>query len=96
VRRVLLVLRGPIDVETVKLRCGPLFAEEAELAVCYQLPQGSHGFHDMLSAQRTMTGALRQACGSRAESIAIFAITEREGDRVEDCARAWGATEVNA
>lgn len=95
-RRVLLVLRGPIDVETVKRRWETARADGAEYAVCYQLPQGSHGLPDMLSAQRTVTAALRKACGSRAESIAVFAITDREGDRVEDCARDWGATEVRA
>lgn len=90
----MLVLHGPIDVEAIRRRWEAAAADEAEYAVCYQLPRDNHGFHDMLSAQRTMTAALREACGLRAESMAVFAITDRDGDRVEDCARDWGATEV--
>ena len=94
VRRVLLILHGPIDVETIRRRWEAAVADDVEYAVCYQLPRDNQGFRDILSAQRTVTAALREVCGTRAESMAIFAITDRDGDRVEDCAREWGATEV--
>jgi hypothetical protein len=37
---------------------------------------------------------LRQACGTEAENIPVFAVSDRDGERVEDYARAWGATMV--
>lgn len=94
VRRVLLVLRGPITIDMVKSRCEPFSWGSGELAVCYELPPEADGFREALAAQRSVTEALRAARGSGAESIAIFAVSGRDGDRVEDCARDWGASEV--
>lgn len=95
-RRVLLVVRGPIDPEMFRRRYEVISSAQGAIAVCYELPAGHDGFHDALSAQREVTEALRQACGPSAEDIAIFAVSERNGDRVEDYAREWGATEVCA
>lgn len=95
-RRIMLVLRGSIDSELVRQRWQEVSSGAAELAVCYELPTDHNGFRDALEAQRAVTGALRRACGQQAESIAIFAVTDRDGERVDDYARAWGATEVLA
>lgn len=92
----MLVLRGSIDSETMLQRWKEASLDFAELAVCYELPPDRNGFRDALMAQRAVTGALRRACGPQAESIAIFAVTDRDGERVDDYARAWGATEVRA
>jgi hypothetical protein len=94
VQRVLIVMRGPIDAEVLRRRCESMAEGAAVLAICYELPSGSEGLPEAVQAQRTITEALRAGCGSRAESIAIFAVTDREGDRVADCAREWGATMV--
>ncbi len=96
VRRVLLVLRGVIDADTVKRRCAEVAYEPLDLAVCYELPSGHDSFDDALSAQRALTELLREACGARAESVPIFTVSDRDGDRVDDYAREWGATEVCA
>jgi hypothetical protein len=96
VSRVLLVLRGPITPEAIRERWAQLSGEVAELAVCYELPQGHDGFVDGLLAQRGITQALRQVCGPSAENIAIFVVTDHDGDRVDDYARVWGATVVHS
>ncbi len=62
--------------------------------MCYELPPGQNSFKDALRAQRTVTHALRQVCGAEAENVPIFAVSDREGERVEDYAQAWGATVV--
>jgi hypothetical protein len=41
-----------------------------------------------------VTLALRRIGEAAVESVAVFAASERDGERVDDCARAWGATEV--
>jgi hypothetical protein len=92
----MLVLSGPIDAAMVSQRWQAWASEIAEFAVCYELPVDQNGFRDALAAQRAVTQALRRACGQQAETIAIFAVTDREGERVGDYAREWGATEVSA
>jgi hypothetical protein len=95
VQRVLLVMRGPIDTETVRRRWESVEDGTADLAICYELPSGSEALPDAVQAQRAITEALRAVCGARAEAIAIFAVTDRDGDRVADYAREWGATRVS-
>jgi hypothetical protein len=80
----------------VKTRWETVSAEPGEVAVCYELAPGKDGFHEALNAQQAITLALRQTCGPRAEQVAVFAVSEREGERVEDYAREWGATVVCA
>jgi hypothetical protein len=80
----------------VKQRWATVSSEDGELAVCYELPLGSDGFHQALHAQQAVTSMLRQECGPRAEQVAVFAISDREGERLEDYVREWGATVVCA
>ncbi|MFZ5890707.1 MAG: hypothetical protein ACOY0T_06615 [Myxococcota bacterium] len=91
--RVLAVLRDPLLPESIAQRCGQLAAQGHQVAVCYVAPT-QLGLRAVLEVQRKVTLALRRALDNLAEDIPIFVVTEREGDRVEDCARAWGATEV--
>jgi hypothetical protein len=94
VPRVLLVLRGPIDTEVVKQLWLTAAADHGEVAFCYEMPADCDGLADVLLAQRTVTEALRRACGEAAERIAVFAVSDRDGERVSDIAREWGATVV--
>ncbi len=91
--RVLVVLEDPIATESIQKRCSPLIAGGHELAVCYVLPAGA-GLRASLETQRTITMELRHAFGASAEAIPVFVISGLEGDTVDDCARAWGATDV--
>jgi hypothetical protein len=91
---MLLVMRGDIDEASVRARCQGLPPDGSSLAICYELPSGHDGLYDGLSAQRRLTSMLRNVCGRKAEEVAVFVVADREGERVEDYARAWGATEV--
>jgi hypothetical protein len=91
-----MVLRGPIDSDILRKRWEVASAGGAELALCYELAPGHDGCDEALLAQRAVTEALRRACGADAEKIAIFAVSDRDGERVEDYATAWGATIVSA
>ena len=98
-QRILVILRGPIDVKSVRSR----FALDDlnvtvphAMAVCHVLPDGADGLHDSIRAQREITAALREALGSRAEDLAVLVAYDREGYRVDDCAREWGATIVRS
>lgn len=91
--RVLVVLRDPIIVDAVRERCGQAMAEGHSVGVCY-VPTDPLGLQAVLDAQRRVTQALRHALDKRAEGVPVFVASERDGDRIEDCARAWGATEV--
>jgi len=94
VRRILLVLRGPIQKKLV-LGCGEaLQATDALVAVCYELPSGRDSLAEGLAAQRELTSLLRDVCGERAESVPVFTASDREGESVADCQSSWGATEV--
>jgi hypothetical protein len=92
--RVLVVLRGPIRTETVKARWQAVSRDRHELAFCYVLPPDNDGLAESVRAQRAVTLALRRIGEAAVESVAVFAASERDGERVDDCARAWGATEV--
>lgn len=96
VRRILLVLRGEIDSELLvrRYRDLPPSPRDALVAICYQLPPGHDGLIESLNAQRALTTALRAAQGAEAEQVPVFVACERDGERLADCARAWGATEV--
>ena len=89
-------MRGPIDRVSVEKCCRVVVGEEAALAICYVLADGRDGLAEGLVAQRALTIALRQLRAEQAESVAIFVACDREGERVSDYARAWGATEVRA
>jgi len=47
-----------------------------------------------LLAQRRITAALRRTLDGSAEKIPVFVVSGERGDDIDDCARAWGATEV--
>jgi hypothetical protein len=87
-------MRGAIDEVSLQNRCCDLIGRGDEIALCYHLPPGRDGLHDGLSAQRALTQVLRAVFGPQAEQLAVFVVTEREGESIEDLARAWGATEV--
>jgi hypothetical protein len=96
VRRILYVFRGPVRAEDLR-RCREALAEAScEVAVCVVLPEGRSGLRDAIREQRAVTAALRHVFGPEAETVAVFAATDEEGNRPSDCARAWGATEVVA
>jgi hypothetical protein len=93
----LVVLTGELDPRAMARRCEALPAptpEEVELAIVYELPPGRDGLTDSLTAQRVVTKALRAARGVAAEQVAVFVACERAGETLDDCASAWGATEV--
>jgi hypothetical protein len=91
--RVLVVLREPIATDSLRERCGRLVAEGHCVAVCYAAAS-TLGLEGTLEAQRKITLALRHAIDGAAEEIPVFVATERDGEGIDDCALAWGATEV--
>jgi hypothetical protein len=97
VQRLLVVLSGPIDPEVVRRQCeagAATVTEPYEMAVCHVLPAGHDGLAESLRAQRSITAALRKVIGPRAENVPVLVASQREGDGVDECARAWGATLV--
>jgi hypothetical protein len=96
VRRALVLLRGPLDAASLRARCQVIAAESGEVAVCLVLEEHSPSLAEAVDAQRAITRALRMVLGDKAETIAVFVASGREGDRVEDWAREWGATVVIA
>jgi hypothetical protein len=95
-QRILVVLRAAIDAETVRRRCPPSVAQTHQMAVCYVLKPHEAGIEASVEAQRRITLSLRQALNQRAETIPVFVVTGRDGDGIDDCAREWGATVVDA
>jgi hypothetical protein len=93
--RVLVVLPVPDVSDSVRKRCAEHLAGGREIAVCHVL-RGESGLSASLEAQRKITSALRRALESAAETIPVFVLTGGDGDAIEDCARAWGATDVQA
>lgn len=97
--RILVVFRGAIDVDVLRERCTSDVVRNAGdhlLAVCHVLDDGCDGLHHCVQAQRALTAALRIALGVAAENVAVFVASDRDGYRVDDCAREWGATVVVA
>ncbi len=64
--------------------------------MCCVFEEHSTSLAQSVGAQRAVTRELRQILGERAEKIAVFVASARQGDRVEDWAREWGATVVIA
>ncbi len=93
-RRTLVVLRGSIDRATLRARYAAVLVEGGDVAVCCVLPAGHDGLDDALRAQREVTSALRACIPQRAEDVAVLVVSEADELGVEECARAWGATEV--
>jgi hypothetical protein len=96
-QRILIVLRGPVDIDVLRRRCDADLTDVStpyELAVCLVLPDGQDGLHQAVRAQRDATAALRVALGPAAEGLAVFVASERGVYGVDDCAREWGATVV--
>ena len=91
--RTLIVLSDPIEAETIRQRCSVLIADGHELALCYVLPRQAD-LRASLQAQRRITMELRRALETTAETIPVFVVSGLAGDDVNDCARAWGATDV--
>jgi len=94
VHRILVTMRGQIDEQSVRSWAAGIPVDETHIAVCYELEPGADGLEDGLAAQRALTEVLRHVHGSRAEAIAIFVSSTRDGESVAECASAWGATEV--
>ena len=91
--RVLVVLSEPVDADGIRERCAAHLVQGHEVAICRVLG-GPVTLRATLEAQRQITAALRIGLGGAAENIAVFVVTASAGDEVADCARAWGATEV--
>lgn len=91
--RTLVLLSDPIEANVIRQRCSRLLEAGGEVAICYVLPTPL-GLHGSLEVQRRITLELRQALETSAEAIPVFVVTGLEGDGVDDCARAWGATDV--
>jgi hypothetical protein len=91
--RVLVVMRGALDLESLHAACALLEGEAHELAICHVV-EGHGGLAEALAAQRRLTAALRGRFGDRAESFAVFVVSDVAGDTVDDLAREWGATTV--
>jgi hypothetical protein len=91
--RILLVLKEPLETDPLGHRCRALVREGHDLAICYVLGPDAT-LRMVLGAQRRITALLREALRDEAEMIPVFAVTEKDGDTVEECARAWGAAEV--
>jgi hypothetical protein len=91
--RVLVVLPDPLEADSIRERCGAHLEGGHDLAVCYVLaPQTS--LEVALKTQQKITGELRRAFSASAEMIPVFVVSGGDGDGVDDCARAWGATDV--
>jgi hypothetical protein len=93
--RTLVVLRDPIAASAIRERCAALVGAGKEVALCYVLP-AELGLRASLAVQRRITSELRQALETSAEAIPVFVVSGAQGDSVDDCARAWGATDVQA
>lgn len=93
--RVLVVISEPLVAAAMKERCGRLVSEGHEIAVCYPLAPLTN-LPTSLGIQRRIASALREGLDKSAEQIPIFVVTGAPGDGVEECARAWGATDVRA
>ena len=91
--RVLLVLSDASVDEELRKRCQSLLDAGHEVAVCHRLTDGN-SLQETLDIQRKITGRLRYVLDSSAESIPVFVVTGKDGDGVDDCAKAWGATDV--
>lgn len=90
-------MRGAISTRAVAhCCCEPLAGAEIQVAVCYELPASQNALRHCVAAQRRITAVLRLVHGEAAEAIAVFAACDRDGERVQDYATAWGATEVVA
>lgn len=93
--RVLLVLPdAAIEEERLGQRCKLLLDAGHEVAVCHRLAR-EQTLQETLDLQRKITRLLRHLLESAAESIPVFVVTGTDGDGIEDCARAWGATDVH-
>jgi hypothetical protein len=95
-RRVLIVLRGALDREALRQRYAAVANDGADVAVCLVLPNDASSLRDGLQAQRDMTSTLRDVLGESAEDVAVLVASDEDGYGVADCAREWGATEVDS
>jgi hypothetical protein len=91
--RVLVVLPNPIEADSIRERCGAYLAEGHDLAVCYVLGSPTN-LEAALKTQQRITGELRRAFSASAEMIPVFVVSGGDGDGIDDCARAWDATDV--
>jgi hypothetical protein len=91
--RVLVVLSGSVEADVIKQRCVPAIDEGHEVALCYVLTTHPD-LRVAIGVQQAVTATLRRTLGQSAENIPVFVATDAEGDRVEDWAQAWEATDV--
>jgi hypothetical protein len=95
VRRTLIVMRGKIDIESLeRLFARVSLGHDGDVAIGYELPTADCGLGDALAAQQAITAALRRHYGSAAEEMAVFVAADREGERIDDLAEAWRASEI--
>ncbi|HUS69001.1 MAG TPA: hypothetical protein VMZ28_30905 [Kofleriaceae bacterium] len=91
--KVLFVVRSWSALRSIGRSPGWRAAADGECACCF-VHEADDGGRDHLGLQQRMTTDLRAVLGAGAEGVAIFVVSGRAGDGVDDCAAAWGATEV--
>lgn len=93
--RILVVISGSADRNSLRQRCEGFLTGTAEIAFCRVLPAGAAGLEQALRAQQELTVILREILGESAEKVAVFTAHDSDGYTVDDCARDWGATIVD-
>lgn len=86
--RVLVVIRDPRDLLTIRRGVAVAAVRASELAIC-QVTDDDH-LAD-LQHQQVMTRTLRLLLGADAETVAVFVVSGRVGDDAASCAESWGA-----
>jgi hypothetical protein len=90
--RVLVVISGPVEATAIQARCAAPMEEGHELALCYVA--SAPDLRVAINVQQELTATLRRMFGAMAEKIPVFVASDADGDRVEDWAQAWDATDV--
>ena len=88
--KVLVALRSPDDVETIRLGAKIMRERGADMAVCQVRASGDDGRSD-LALQRRITSRLRSTLGAIAEEVAVFVVGEKSGDDLASIAKTWDA-----
>jgi len=91
--RVLVVLSEPHVPRPLGERCQRLIGDGHDVALCYSSTVAAT-IDATLDAQRKITADLRRTLENSAETIPVFVVTGQSGDGIDDCARAWGATDI--
>lgn len=88
--KVLVALRTPDDVETIRLGAREAFERDATMAVCHVRANGDDALTDLI-LQRRITSVLRATLGVVAEDVAVFIVGEKSHDDLATVAKTWDA-----